>query len=133
MADYATIHVQAPDLTLSSNVEPKLGDTLLSCLLDIQSNMDERLGLRANCASSQCGLCAVKVDGYRNLACRVPIRPGQDYVVQPIDNRRHLQGLVCEVSDLISAFILQSGQRSELEDKRDFESLLCFPDADKES
>lgn len=129
MTERLEIHVASPDLRIEAVLPASPGQTLLICLTWIQRSIDGRLGLRSNCGTGQCGICAVRVDGHPQLACRVQVRPGQCYLVEPIDESSHLQGLVCDISAELEGFFADSGKRDELTEKSAFETLLCRPNS----
>lgn len=100
--------------------------TLLDAIHYIQKKMDPTISIRWNCRSGQCGICAVEVNGRPKLACQEKVRPNTRYIVKPICMERHIQGLICDVSDIYKQYFLTNRfyWQTELQRKKEFEELL---------
>lgn len=121
----ATLIVSTPEGERRFEVPVEIGMTILDALLHVQEEQDPTLSLNWNCRTAQCGLCAVRVDGTPRLACVEKALPGQTYRLEPVLPERHVQGLVCEVSDLYRQFFLDTAERGkERRKKAAFENLL---------
>lgn len=123
---YIHLVIKTPEGTKYFDVPAAVGMTLLDALCYAQEKIDSSISFRWNCRTGQCGICAVQINGVPKLACMEKANQGCVYQVEPISIERHLQGLVCEVSDLYKEYFLTSTAigHTELERKLAFEQLL---------
>lgn len=128
MNDRKHIHItiKLPDGSKTFLIPPTPEMTLLDAIHYIQEKMDPTIAIRWNCRSGQCGICAVKVNGKPKLACQEKVSPNTKYILEPICMEKHIQSLICDVSDLYKQYFLTNRfyWQTELQRKEEFEELL---------
>lgn len=108
------------------------GLTLLDALLYVQEFQDPTVSFSWNCRTAQCGLCAVRCNENPVLACITRLEGGQTYEVLPIDERRAVRDLVCDVTKCYLSFFQATADRgSERKKKTAFERILFPGSADR--
>lgn len=129
---HVTIELEWPGFSKAYRVPIDACVTVLDALCYIQETIDSSLVFRWNCRSGQCGLCAVRINGTPRLACLERIQRGRQYDVSPIDVQRHVEGLICDVSDVYRGYFARSHLgETELQRKEAFEQLLVKEFADQ--
>ena len=73
----------------------KLG--VLDVLHYIFQNIDSSLAYRWNCRTGQCGTCAITINGVPGLACRTPVDPTKQYLLEPLYNFPVIRDLVVDL------------------------------------
>jgi succinate dehydrogenase / fumarate reductase iron-sulfur subunit len=75
------------------------GMSVLRCLQYIYEEVDGGLAFRGDCKIGFCGLCAVKVNGKKKLACRTVISDEKEIVIEPINDEEIIRDLICRLQE----------------------------------
>ncbi|MGC9006184.1 MAG: succinate dehydrogenase/fumarate reductase iron-sulfur subunit [Sulfurihydrogenibium sp.] len=85
------------------NIEKRT--TILEVLEYIKNYLDSSLSYRAQCRSSICGTCGVKVNGKTVLACKtkaLDLAQNDELTIEPLDNMPVIKDLVVDHEEFLS-------------------------------
>lgn len=78
------------------------GMSVLEALLKISEEQDPTLSFRKSCRSAICGSCAMSVNGFSRLTCKLQIMPEYEktgeMTIEPLPNHRPIKDLVVDMT-----------------------------------
>ena len=90
----------------SFDVDCEPGTVVLYALHDIQENQDGSLAYRYSCRGAICGSCAMRINGYAALACKMQVSAldtTQPVVIEPLLNSSVIKDLVVDQRPFFAA------------------------------
>lgn len=99
------------------------GMTVLEALLKISEEQDPTLSFRKSCRSAICGSCAMTVNGFARLTCKLQIMPEYkktgEMTIEPLANHRPVKDLVVDMTpfwnkmEKVTPFLMPTDETAE--------------------